>query len=1052
MKQPKVFLAGGLVATAALAQPAPAPEGLPRVTVRWLDVDKSGRFAAEGERYSCRIGLRPARIDALTVDGQNLLPKGLQLGFVDEAGERYVVCPSRLVPDWDTWQGQKWKPARSAKARMNVWRSGPYYWDAHVLDIPFVRVADLAKAKPIDAQPLQTWDFADGRSGWEGLNQCQTFAVKDGVLVVGYEGNDPYFQAPPVSLPKTPSLVVRIRLRGSGGGMALYWMEEGQAGYDGNHVTIARVGRSDEWHEVEIPFKTKGALRRIRLDPPGVSGRIEIDRVQILPGPAMPDLKPVRGELVFHTYADRLQVEFRLDAEEGRPRPVQARWLAPSSGSVIQVANRPVLQGSGVAVLGVAGTTFAEDGVWSGPLIGDRPGCWWVVRPALADLGATFREELDPLPATSVEVQNGHWLGYDAPSGLYLMDSIAQGSAYSFNSAYDNPLRRQSIPIQIQAGNRHRRLTIRAASRAGILPATVLADDRGFMLPTPVLSCKNFAGEREEPDDSAFGEAYFPVEIPADTTRSFQILHLFQNWGNHMLQQVTSIRFFHIYWHLSQGVSETTCFTIPWMRMNDAYVRVPDYRPYSGPFWPAQPQHDCRQWPGLLQYRAGGKSVHAVYQKTVFESIAPCLARFTMHFRTSDDAARMAMTVTEFPQADEMRTFLTVRYEWLKDVTIDGDARQNFRWFNVNTLRKPVAKLLWLDEQGETQILDVAPGDEPLLGTPLHKDAPFLGTHGQAGYHAFTLLRRLEGQVGGDELTPFASANFRNGTSDTWFTVGKADLTIKAGDTLEADLLLMPHAEPTEPGAIPERERTRYGTDGPRVSKVEVGRKLADFPVRIQAESEAAAFTIQGGHQTMPIIAEGFSHWSFPMLWEGSVWLDQQAHGGDGYQVSSDGNGGYRFTFAAPMRHGQTRHWRVTRAHCNAGLDRVADRNGFPELTSAKGGTFTLKAPILFAPGTNRLDGSPLSQFTGEGKTVRGVPISAQADGVGQVQILRYDETGAEVATKGIKRLSFSRLARFANYELTLDAVPHTRKVGNNGVLATNLDPGKHRIQLRRLP
>ena len=88
MKQLKVFLAGGLVAMAALAQPVPAPEGLPQVTVRWLDADKSDRFAAEGERYSCHIGLGPARIDALSVDGQILLPKGLQLGFVDEAGDR----------------------------------------------------------------------------------------------------------------------------------------------------------------------------------------------------------------------------------------------------------------------------------------------------------------------------------------------------------------------------------------------------------------------------------------------------------------------------------------------------------------------------------------------------------------------------------------------------------------------------------------------------------------------------------------------------------------------------------------------------------------------------------------------------------------------------------------------------------------------------------------------------------------------------------------------------------------------------------------------------
>ena len=1032
----------------------PAPEELPQVTVRWLDADKGDRFVAEGADYGCGAGLAPARIDGISRGGRDLLPQGLRFGFVDAAGDRYVVCPPELVPDWETWQGQKWRPARSGKARMNVWRSGPYYWDAHVLDIPFLREADLAQARPAGREPVHAWDFAAGEGGWESLNQCQEFAVENGVLKVGYEGNDPYFQSPTAELPPFPSVAVRLSMRGSGGGMALYWIEEGQAGYDGQHVAIAGVGRSDDWQEVEIPLKTKGALRRIRIDPPGQSGRIEIRRVEILPGAALPGLKPVRGEVVLHAHPDRLHLEFRLDAEEGRPRPVAARWQAPGTGGgAAEVDGRPVLLGEGIGVLGVAGAGFGEDGVWSAPLVGERPGCWWVVRPLAAAPADAFREELDPLPSEFAAVGNGHWLGYDAPSGLYLVDSIAHGGAYAFNPAYDNPLRRQSVPVRLRAGERDRRLTIRAASRAGILPATVLADPHGFPLPIPVLSCKNFAGEKEEPDDSAFGEAYFPVEIPAGGERDFQILHLFQNWGNHMLQQVTSIRFFHIYWHLSQGVSETTCFTIPWMRMNDVYVRVPDFRPYSGPFWPGQPQHDCRQWPGLLQYRSGGREVHAVYEKTVFESIAPCMARFTMHFRTSDDAARMAMTVTEFPQADEMRTFLSLRYEWLKDVVIDGDARTNFRWFNVNNLRRPVEKILWLDAAGATQIRDVAPGDEPLLGTPLCSDSPFLGTHGQEGYHSFTLVRRLSARIGGEPLAPFASARCREGTSDAWLTVGQAELTVRAGDLLEADLMLLPHAEPTMPAAVPERERVRYGTDGPRVTAVQVGRKLADFPVRIQAEDEVAVFTVAGGHQTMPIVAEGFAQPSFPMLWEGDVWLDQQAHGGDGYQVDPDGKGGYRFVFAAPMRHGQTRHWRVTRARCSGGIAAVRDRNGFPELISEAGGTFALRAPILFAPGRNRLAaGSPLVAFSGEGRAVRGVPVSADADGDGEARILQWNETGAELETAGVKRLLFSRLARSASYELRVDDLAETRKVGNDGVLAVDLDAGAHRVRLRRLP
>ena len=50
-----------------------------------------------------------------------------------------------------------------------------------------------------------------------------------------------------------------------------------------------------------------------------------------------------------------------------------------------------------------------------------------------------------------------------------------------------------------------------------------------------------------------------------------------------------------------------------------------------------------------------------MYRRTDFHSIAPNLARFTMHFRTSDDAANMRVEVIEIPQTDEARTFLRLR-------------------------------------------------------------------------------------------------------------------------------------------------------------------------------------------------------------------------------------------------------------------------------------------------------------------------------------------------------------------------------------------------------
>jgi len=489
------------------------------------------------------------------------------------------------------------------------------------------------------------------------------------------------------------------------------------------------------------------------------------------------------------------------------------------------------------------------------------------------------------------------------------------------------------------------------------------------------------------------------------------------------------------------------------MELNGVYVRIPDYRPYSGPFCPGQPQHDCRTWPGLLQYRSGGRRVPLVTERTTFESTTPCLARFTMTFRTADDAATVSMTTTEFPQNDEMRTFLHLRYDWDKAVTIDGDARSTFRWLNLNDKRLP-AKLVWLDAEGVPQVVDVAEDSDPLPLTALAAEAPYVGSHDLGGYHSFCLVRSYSARLGGQEQTQVhVSAHFGKRTGDTWFTVDQEDLTLQPGDYLEADLMLMPHADPTEPGAIPQRERQRYGTHPPRITEVKRGEKLADFPPRVRAEADAAVFTVEGGQKTMPLIVEGLSASKVPMLWEGSTWMDQQVKGGDGYQVNVGPDGSYRAIFAAPMRDEQTRTWSVTLATCSSDISRLSDDNGFPALEAVEPGRFALSTPVLFAPGTNTLrEGSSLGSFEGEGIRVRAVPISARLQGAtGKVTITRWDESAADVAVDGLAALTFHDIGRRTTWAVTVDGTTETRRA-DTGALELPLSEGNHTIALRRAP
>ena len=1013
-----------------------APEQLPRVTVRWEDSGQNDVFVVEGERYQCRVAVHPARIISLSVDGRDVLgPEGLLLSVEDGRGAAYRVPEREFVPVWEVWTGQNPRPARSSAARMNVHSAGPYYWDAHLLDIPLM-TAEAIQALTAQAQgpPLATWAFEQGLSGWEALNSSTLSEGPDDALVIQVEGEDPYIQSPAVDILGPVLVNLRIRTT-SGGGGALYWYEDDQTGYSGERVSTFPVQADDEWHDYAIPIRCSGRLQRLRLDPPGTDGTVYVGSISISKlqtNETAVAAPPVRGEMVLHAHPDRLHIELKVADVEQAAGPLQAVLHAPgAAGTGATCDGRPALifqQGPG-AVLGMPGAEFAPDtGRYSCPMSGNPARAYWVFRPTPDTFAAeVFAGETSPLPPEVVSVSGGDWAGYDAPSGLYVMRTAARGGAFGFEQAYKNPSRRMTSLVGLRNDAVERRITVKAMSGAGNLEAAVLTDAAGFPLPTPCQVAKNFAGEREEPDDTAFGDAYFPLNLKAGEPCEFQVMHLFQNWGDHMLKQVSSIRFFHIYWHLSTGCSETTCFSHNRMRTGGVSFRIPDFRPLSGEFWSGQPQHSCLQWPGLLQYNGGKEGL--VYEDTVFEAISPNLSRFTMRYHSTDDTARASVEVMEIPQRDEMRTFLRLRYDWVKPCEIEGDARVNFRILNMHE-KKTQQTMLWTPAEGDMKVEPIAAdGSLSPLGALLAPSNSILGTHGGPdAYHSFVLLRSFRARLGGEPLpSPAVSAKFTERNGSYWLSVPQANLSLVPGDFVEADLMLMPHGEYSPVGFKPQRERERYGTAAPTVPSCSIGEKLADFPARVKASDEVAAFAVEGGHDYLPIIVEGFAHWGVPLLWQGGVWQDQQTHGGDGYQVEPDGTGGYRFTFVYPIRRGQKHEFVVTRADCTTGISRLRDANGHVVLQSPTKGRFSLKAPCLFAPGDNTVSAeAPYVEFSGKSETVRSVPLSASVgEGRALVRILSWESGRCEVSTSGGPvELTFGELTPGGRYRVTVDGNP----------------------------
>lgn len=1024
-----------------------APAQLPPVTVRWEDPAQQDIVVIEGARYRCRVATLPARVLSLSVDGVELLgPGGMSLSVTDASGRSLAPAPADVTPDWKVWRGQRWQPATSARARMNVWSASPYYHDCHILDIPLLAAEDLKPYHAPPGPPLRVFDLSRDQAGFSPLHHVAFGRAPDGALRVTLTGDDPYLALPPVDVQGPVRVVLRLR-SATGGGAAVYWASSDEPGISGAKVVTFGVQGDNQWHDYDVTLADARRITTLRLDPPGETGVCDIQRIELRKAAGQSGLPtPARGEMVFHAQPDRLAIEVRVDPTEGRPAPrsvslaldaAVARAAGPDGRLLATVgAGR-----SSAVLLGSPGAEIAGRALRL-PLTGARPGAWVALRPGTDEASADrMASELHPLPDGAASTTNGYWLGYDPIAGFYVADVCSNPGAFSFDASYHNPTRRMRLNLALHNDALPRDLLVKVRTGVGNLEAAVLTDPYGFMLPVAAFVCKNFAGEMEEPDDTAFGDVYFPMTMAPNATKSFSVEPLIQNWGIWPLKQISSIRFFLIYWHCSTGASETTCWSMDWMPTKNAIFEIPDFRPMSGPFWPTQPQHDCQHWPGWLQYN--DTRGRLCYERTIFDSIAPGMARFTMLFHTSDGAARARVTAMEAPQRDEMRTLVHLRYDWDRPCTIDGDARRSFRWLNMNHFRGRNAWLLWTGPDGKTMQRAVPQKDDFVgLGEPMAREAPFMASEGpNERYGVLTLVRRFRARLGGKEFDrPALSWAFDEKDNSAWLTVDAQRLELKPGDYLDADVLLMPHGEPTPPGFKAERERERFGLNPVKIT-VSVGSKIADYPPQVRAVDDVAVFHLEGGHGDLPLVIDGLSGWKAPMLWTNGVWQDHQVHGGDGYQVQPDGAGGYRVTFVAPHRDGEKFDFVVTRASCTGDIARMQDRNGRVELTAARSGAWQLKAPALFGPGRNRVDpASPVVVFTGEGLTVQQLPLSVDAlRGPVDVTVNTWEPGRIALRTSAAADLIIGDLRPKGAYVVAVDGQAD-RRVAEGGALRVRVD------------
>src|SRR5205823_3000601 len=128
-------------------------------------------------------------------------------------------------------------------------------------------------ATRVAAQSLPEFDFTRTETVREWHNPHHISALqptREG-LEITIEGNDPYFFGPARDYPPdTPLwLVVRLKSDHAGTGEVFYFRDHAESG-----KSVQFGAQAGEWTEAQVRLPALGANYRLRIDPPGTSGKV----------------------------------------------------------------------------------------------------------------------------------------------------------------------------------------------------------------------------------------------------------------------------------------------------------------------------------------------------------------------------------------------------------------------------------------------------------------------------------------------------------------------------------------------------------------------------------------------------------------------------------------------------------------------------------------------------------------------------------------------------------------------------------------------------------
>ena len=867
-------------------------------------------------------------------------------------GDPYFDTVSDVMIELD--DGQKFSASKSsASGRMNSHRLGYYYYDFRFCNQNFVST-DLSEI----SENEDYYDIIAKASSWS-THDTSAVTVKDGVLSYTVSSSyDPYIIASGVSFSASKYDALQITLKTKSAANGNIYIVAGSHGSFSEDQDIGFRFNSGVWTTCVVPLSSasdfSGTVRGFRLDIGAEAGeKIEIKEIKAVKRGN--SAVPFQLERVFHTYSDKLHEVVRIVAAseyEGGGQFCSMVTIPKESVSKLILKNGEK-QTNELSGFDFSGTEFVGFDIKGAGVFG-------IIMPALEDNGTLKVELTDgnyvithtkkitgPIavkggtyfghriytsdshsfeelikeayiernPLTDVKItkksEGSAYAGYDALAGHYLF--TIRGT--DFNAAYyRNPDKHYRINASVSGdGAEDRTVYIKSSEPVGQLECAALLDENELMLPVPLEVGKNFKGEYEEsfydPDDTAYGEVYLPVTVCKNETKKFSLLHLYQNWGNYPLKQLSFIAFHICYYHLSVGVTETNCIAPYFVYGKDGWT-LPDFRANSAPLWSGQPQHTSAGRLYFLQYTdSAGNSYKSESQSADIVSAGPVYADINMEYLSDDGKIKATYRHTEMPQTDENRTYYNIRLEVLEDVTINS-FKNNFSFFTFDGRSVKYSKVGYLDADGNMITEDVKSGTRYIK---LGKEYPFYDYYGGNNTDSVNfalIVMNSDITVGGKKYDGgFVFRDKYDGNLNYGsLTLDLNTVTLKKGDILDLDIILLPWGYSTSANDSNVRGVRADSCLYPYKLTVIKGKAADDdFIPSVTAENNEAKFTFSGGKNYAAVRVYGFESYTKPTVTvkaDGAdidFKLNSDAHGYDGYQVYLDSDGTYSFSFVLDM-------------------------------------------------------------------------------------------------------------------------------------------------------